>query len=185
MCPWNFQPQYPGSWSFSQEKVLANSLNTFGDIVFLPGQCKEENWNFYILWFCGCWKSSNVAIAKENICALEIFNPNSHPHPLSAKKSFRKFVIYFWRYKISAGIVWREKLIFLHFLAVGKVVTLLLQNENICDLEIFNHNSRLPLLSAKKSFKNSLNTSGDLAFLLGQCKGKNSYFYIFWMLEKL
>ena len=79
-----------------------------------------------------------------------------------------------------------KKLIFLHSLDVGKVVTLLLQNQKICALEIFNYNSRLRLLSGKKKvLENSLNTSGDIAFLLGQCKGKNWNFYIFWMLENL
>ena len=74
----------------AEKKVFENSLNTSGDIAFLPGQCKGENWNFYIFGSC------NVAI--------------------------------------------------------GKVVTLLLENENVCALEIFNHNSQLPLLSAKKKF---------------------------------
>ena len=36
------------------------------------------------------------------------------------------------------------------FMGVGKVVTLLLENENVCALEIFNHNSQLPLLSGEK-----------------------------------
>ena len=75
---------------------------------------------------------------------------------------------------------------FLHFEDVGKVVTLLLENQNVCALEIVNDNSHPPLLSAeKKVFENSLNTSGNMAFLLGQCKGKNWNFYIFGMLEKL
>ena len=39
-----------------------------------------------------------------------------------------------------------------------------MENENVCALEIFHHNSQLPLLSAKKKvFENSLNTSGDIA----------------------
>ena len=54
---------------------------------------------------------------------------------------------------------------------------MLLQNQNICALQIFNDNSHLPLLSAqKKIFENSLNTSGDIAFLPGQCKGKIEIF---------
>ena len=35
---------------------------------------------------------------------------------------------------------------------VGKVVTLLLENQNVCALEIVNDNSHPPLLSAKKKF---------------------------------
>ena len=39
----NIQPQQRPSSSFSQKKVFENSLNTFEDIAFLPGQCKGEN----------------------------------------------------------------------------------------------------------------------------------------------
>ena len=60
------------------------------------------------------------------------------------------------------------------------------KKQNDCALEIFNHNSHLPHLSAKKNFfENSLNTFEVIAFLPGQCKGKNWNFYIFRMLEKL
>ena len=45
-----------------------------------------------------------------------------------------------------------EKLKFLHFLDVGKVVTLLLQNQNICGLEIFHHNRHHHLPSREKKF---------------------------------
>ena len=75
---------------------------------------------------------------------------------------------------------------FLHFWDVGKVVTLPLENENVCALEISNDNSQaFSSFNEKKVFENSLNTSGDIAFLPGQCKGKNWNFYIFGMLEKL
>ena len=47
---------------------------------------------------------------------------------------------------------WKAKLKYLHFLDDGKVVTLLLENENICAVEIFNNNRHVPLLSEKKSF---------------------------------
>ena len=45
-----------------------------------------------------------------------------------------------------------EKLKFLHLWDVGKVVTLPLENENVCALEISNDNSHLSLLSTKKKF---------------------------------
>ena len=40
----------------------------------------------------------------------------------------------------------------LHFLDVGKAVKLLLQNQNVCALQILNQYSHIPYLSAKKSF---------------------------------
>ena len=40
----------------------------------------------------------------------------------------------------------------LHVLDVGKVVTLLLQNYNVCASQIFNNNNHIPRLSAKKKF---------------------------------
>ena len=55
-----------------------------------------------------------------------------------------------------------------------------MENENVCALEIFNHNSHIPLLSAeKKVFENSLNTSGDIAVLPGQCKAEKLKFLHF------
>ena len=54
---------------------------------------------------------------------------------------------------------------------------MLLQNQNIYALQIFNDNSHVPLLSAqKKILGDSLNTSGDIAFLKGQFKGKIEIF---------
>ena len=71
----------------------------------------------------------------------------------------------------------RGKIEIFHFLDVGKVVTLLVQKQNDSALEIFNHNSHLPHLSAKKNFfENSLNTFEVITFLLGQCKGKIEIF---------
>ena len=66
-----------------------------------------------------------------------------------------------------------EKLKFLHVLDVGKFVTLLLQNYNVCAFQILSQNRHIPHLSAKKIFENSLNTFEDIAFLLGQCNRKN------------
>ena len=43
LCISNFQQQYPRSLSFSQKKGFENSLNTFEDMAFLPGQCKGKN----------------------------------------------------------------------------------------------------------------------------------------------
>ena len=103
-----------------QKKVFENSLNTFEDIAFLLGQCKKNrknrnfyinhlldvgkflvckgnNWNFYI--------SVALPLQNQNFCAIEIFNHNSHHSHRSPKKSFWKFVKYFWRYSISAGTV--------------------------------------------------------------------------------
>ena len=124
--------------------------NTFEDIAFLLGQCKGKNWNLYIFWLlikwnrCYCKTQTSVQfIFATTIATLLIFQP---------KESFWKFMKYFWRYSISARTGKREILNFLHFLDVGKVVTLLLQNQNICAIEIFNHNSHLPHRSAKKKF---------------------------------
>ena len=76
---------------------------------------------------------------------------------------------------------------FLHFLGFGKVLTLLLQNQNTCAKEIFNHNSHHPHLSVKEKFWKFVKycTFEDIAFLPGQCKGKNWNFYIFWILENV
>ena len=116
-------------------------------------------------------------LRKKNFCELEILSHNSHHSLILDKKSFWKFVKYFWRYSISAGTLYGEKLKLLHFLDVGKVLTMLLQNQNIYALQIFNENSHVPLLSAqKKIFEDSLNTSGDIAFLKGHCKGKIEIF---------
>ena len=42
LCISNFRAQLPRSSSFSKKEVFENSLNTFEDMVFLPGQCKEK-----------------------------------------------------------------------------------------------------------------------------------------------
>ena len=57
-------------------------------MAFLPGQCKGENWNFYIFWDVG--KVVTLLLENENVCALEIFNHNSHIPLLSAEKKFLK-----------------------------------------------------------------------------------------------
>ena len=67
-----------------------------------------------------------------------------------------------------------------HFLDVGKVVMWLLQKRNDCALDIFNRNSNLPHLSAKKTFWKFLNTFADIAFPLGQGKGKIEIFHFSW-----
>ena len=128
------------------------------------------------LHFLDFGKVVTLLLQNQNICALEVFNHNSHLSLLLDKKSFWEFVKYFWRYSIFARTVWRKKLKFLHFLDVGKVLTLQLQNPNTCALEILNQKTHFPLLSAKKVFVNSLNTCGDIVFLLGQCKGKIEIF---------
>ena len=47
------------------------------------------------------------------------------------------------------------------------------QNYNVCEFQIFERNSHVPDLSAKKEvFENSLNTFEDMVFLPGDCKGK-------------
>ena len=62
----------------------------------------------------------------------------------------------------------------LQALDVWKVETLLLQNHNFCTFKIFSHNRHIPHLSAeKKVFENSINAIEDIAFLQGQCNGKN------------
>ena len=54
------------------------------------------------------------------------------------------------------------------------MVTLLLQKQNVCALEIVQQQSPPSLSFSKKEiFENSLNTFEDIAFLLGQGKGKN------------
>ena len=85
---------------FQPKKVFENSLNTFEDIAFVPGQCNGKSWNFT---FSGCWKAVKLLLQNQNVCALQILNQYSHIPYLSAKKSFWKFVKYFWRYSISAG----------------------------------------------------------------------------------
>ena len=132
------------------------------------------------LHFADVVKIVALPLQNQNICDLEIFNQNRHLPCLSANKSFWKFVKYFWRCRISAGTVYSEKLKFLHFLDVGKVLTLLLENQNICALEILNQNSHLPCLSAKKKiFENSLNTFEDIEFRLGQRKREKLKFLHF------
>ena len=125
-------PKYFWRYSISAGTVYSEKLKflhflNVGKVVLLPLQTKI----FVTLKF------------STTIATFLVFQP---------KKSFWKFVKYFWTYSISAGTGEREKLKFLHILDVGKVGTLLLQNQNICALEIFKHNSNLPHLPAKKSF---------------------------------
>ena len=112
--------------------LLVQNQNTFEDIAFLLGQCKGKNWNLYIFWLliklyrCYCKTQTSVQfIFATTIATLLIFQP---------KESFWKFMKYFWRYSISARTGKREILNFLNFLDVGKVVTLLLQNQkHLCN----------------------------------------------------
>ena len=79
-----------------------------------------------------------------------------------------------------------EELKFLHFLDVGKVVTLPLQNHNAWAIEIVNHNSQVHHRSGKKIFFwEFVKYFRKYSISVGQCKGKNWNSYIFWMLEKL
>ena len=54
----------------------------------------------------------------------------------------------------------------LHFLDVGKAVKLLLQNQNVCALQILTSIATFLIFQLKKVFENSLNTFEDIAFLL-------------------
>ena len=69
----------------------------------------------------------------------------------------------------------KGKIEIFHFLDVGKVVTLLLRKPKyLCTLKFSTTIATFLCLSAKKIFfENSLNTFEVIAFLLGQCKGKN------------
>ena len=87
-----------------RKKVFENS-----SVAFLPGLKRKFFYNH---------------VASQNV--LLFFQPRK-------KKSFWKFVKYFWRYSISAGTFLckvvtlpLEKLKFLHFQDVGKVVPTLL-----------------------------------------------------------
>ena len=91
---------------FQPKKVFENSSNTFEDIEFRLGQRKREKLKF--LQIPGIGKVAPLALQTQNICELEIFNHNSHLPCLSAKKSFWKFVKYFWRYSISSDTVYTK-----------------------------------------------------------------------------
>ena len=105
---------------------------------------------------CYCRTKKSVPLECSTMARFLFFQP---------KKSFRKFVKYFWRYSISAGTVQREKLKFWHFLDVGEAVMLLLKTK----------------ISLHLTFSTTIAT-----FLFFQPKkGKNWNFYISWMLEKL
>ena len=88
---------------FSQKKVFENSLNTFEDTALLLQHCKGKNWNFYIFWMLEKWYRCH---GETRISAPLKFSTTINTFLVfQAKESFRKFVKYFWRYSISAGIV--------------------------------------------------------------------------------
>ena len=82
---------------------------------------------------------------NQNICAQEIFYHNSHLPHRSAKKVFANSLNTFEDIAFLLGRC-KGKIEIFRFLYVGKFLTLLLQNQNICAQEIFNHNSHLPRL---------------------------------------
>ena len=153
-------------------------------LTFLPGQYKRENWNFYIFWILEklkrCYYKTKISAHLKFSTKIPTFLI------FQRRECFWKFVkkiLKIWHFSRDSV---KGKIESFTFSRIWKVATLLLQNQNISAQEIFSHNSHLPLLSAKKKvFENSLNTFEDMAFLLGQCKGKNWNFYFFWILEKL
>ena len=83
----NSQRRYSHLYSsFSEKKVFENSLNTSGDIAFLPGQGKGKKWNLYI--FRMLEKLQRCYWQNENVCVLQIFNHSSQLPLLSFKKKF-------------------------------------------------------------------------------------------------
>ena len=62
---------------------------------------------------------------------------------------------------------------------------LLLQNQYSVQLKFSTTKATFLVFQSKNAFENPLNTFEDIAFLLGQCKGKNWDFDIFWILEIL
>ena len=129
---------------------------------------------------------------NENVCALEIFNHNSHIPLLSAeKKVFENSLNTSGDIAVLPGQCKGKNWNFYIFRILQKLQHIPLcyqQNENVCvkgKIQIFTTTVASSSFSQKKVFENSLNTSGDMAFLQGQCKGENWNFYIFWVLEKL
>ena len=109
---------------------------------------------------------------------------NSYLPHLSAKKSFSKCVKYFWRYSISAQDSVKGKIEIFTFSGFWKCCNVAIAKPKY--LRTWNFQPKYPpslSFSQKKIFENSLNIFEDIAFLAGQCKGKNWNFYIFWILE--
>ena len=126
-----------------------------------------------------------LLLQKQNDCALEIFNHNSHlPHLSAEKNVFENSLNTFEDIAFLLGQC-KGKIEIFHFLDVGKVVTLALQNQNICALEIFNHNSHLPHLSAKKNlFWKFFKYFWRYSISAVDSVKEKLKFFIFWMLEK-
>ena len=147
----------------SRNAISSKQFNKFATTFFLLKDMEGG----YCTWKFQLHRHFGFAIAT-----LQIFH-----NPENVKISIFPF--------ISAGTVWREKLKFLHFPDVGKFVTLLLQNQNSVQLKFSTSKATFLVFQSKKAFENPLNTFEDMAFLLGQCKGENWDFDIFWIVENL
>ena len=131
-----------------------------------------------LLHFLDVGKVVTLLSQKQNVCALEIFNHNSHRPHLSAERNF-------WRYSISAGNSVKGKIEILTFSGWWKSGNVAIAKEKcLCTRNCAPQQPHSSSFSQKNVFENLLNTFEDIAFLPENCKGKNWNFYIFWMMEK-
>ena len=166
---------------FQPKKVFANSLNTFEDIAFRLGQCKGKSWNFYIFWIL---ESCNVATEKTKISVHKRFSTTLATfHIVQPKKRFWKFLNSFEDIAFLPGQC-KGKIEIFTFSGFWKILTLLLQNRNICAQDIFNRNSHLPHLSAKKGFCKFVKYFWRYSISARTVKREKLKFLDFCMLEK-
>ena len=137
------------------------------------------------LHFLDVGKVVTLLLQNQNICALEIFNQNSHLPRLSSNKKFLKIRQMLFKIQHFCSDSVKGKIEIFTFSGWWKSGNVAIAKAKwLCTWNFQQQSPPSSSFSQKKVFENSLNTFQDSAFLLGHSKGRNWNFYIFWMLEK-